>query len=351
MEIGSEFHNRSVNYSKNKYFKLSDYSRRYVLSGRTGLGLIAKEMKFILKNILMPDYCCGSMIAPFVHQGFTVSFYSVSDLNDVVLNDTAEAVLIMDYFGFVSEDTLAFAQRCKSNGKIIIVDATQTAFSHSKIYELADYIVASYRKWFDSLCAVVYSKRGFVQEESNHNYDRYTDTFRKASVLKEEYIKHSKGEKQEFLSLYATANQLLDSCYDIFTASDSEVDIVYRADSDFLIKRRRENAQLLMSAVKSMSGIYDISLIYNDMGDEDCPLFVPILVNEKKRAFIRKKMIEDNIYCPCHWPIDSRYPYKETLYSRKELSLICDQRYGAQEMSVQIESLARALEALDCVTV
>lgn len=46
--------------------------------------------------------------------------------------------------------------------KILIVDATQTAFSRLATYPLADYIFVSYRKWTDCLCAAVYAKKDFL---------------------------------------------------------------------------------------------------------------------------------------------------------------------------------------------
>ena len=82
MEIGSEFSTRSISFGENEYFQLSSYPKRYVLSGRTGLYLIAEELKTKFLNISLPDYCCGSMIAPFVKQGFHVSFYPAFDLNN-----------------------------------------------------------------------------------------------------------------------------------------------------------------------------------------------------------------------------------------------------------------------------
>lgn len=344
MEIGSEFHNNSVIYGKNGYSEICGYPKRYALSGRTALSLIAKELKPILHNIALPDYCCGSMIAPFVHQGLNVSFYSAFDSDNEAIIDMVDAVLVMDYFGFASADTVAFAQRCKNNGKVVIVDATQTAFTYSKAYELADYIVVSYRKWFDSLCAVVYSKNGFSKQEYTTKNHFYSDTWRQAAFLKERYIKLGGVEKQEFLTLFSTANKSLESDYDGFMANESEIEVMLNADSTSLRTKRRENANVLIDEVKKLAESYDVSLIYTQMKDEDCPLFVPILVDEKKRALIRSKLINEGIYCPCHWPVDSRYPYKDTIYHRRELSLICDQRYGAEEMRVQIAALTRAFE-------
>lgn len=345
MEIGSEFHANSVPRGTNTYIELANWSKRYVLSGRTGLHLIAEEIKPRVAHILLPDYCCGSMIAPFVSQGFRISFYSAFDLERVTVDDAADAVLIMDYFGFLSTKTSAFAKQLRELAKIVILDATQTAFSHSPAYAFADYIVVSYRKWFDSLCAAVYSRCGFATTERTAGHPLYVDTWRQAASLKAQYVKRGEGDKQQFLSLYAKANSFLDTQYRALSADDLEIDVAECADSAFVRDRRRTNAKILMDEVKRLEKRYDIRLMYSDMQDEDCPLFVPILVEEQKRADIRAELSKNHVYCPCHWPIDYRYPYQETCYHKGEISLICDQRYGDEEIQFQIMALRRALDA------
>lgn len=343
MEIGSEFSTHSIIFGKNEYFELSNYSKRYVLSGRTGLYLIAEELKTEFLNISLPDYCCGSMVAPFVEQGYHVSFYPAFDLNNAKIDESVQVVLIMDYFGFLSDQTLQFVSQCKKNGKIVIIDATQTAFSHSKTYELADYIVVSYRKWFDSLCAVVYSKNGFKVSGYNKEHPVYTKIWRNAANLKEEYLKDRGGDKEEFLTLFTKARHELDADYMNYNANVSEIEIMRNADSSFIREARRKNAKYLINEIKKISKISDVQLVFDAIEDEDCPLFVPILVNEDKRAIIRNELIINNIYCPIHWPIDQRYPYSNTFYHQRELSLICDQRYGLEEMRKQILILSKSL--------
>lgn len=345
VEIGSEFSTNSVICGKNDYFEISDYPRKMVLSGRTGLHLIAEEMRPEVSGVCLPDYCCGSMIAPFLAHGYRVSFYSAFELTGQSIE--APAVLIMDYFGFLSDETKEFARRCKAEGKIVIVDATQTAFSHSQTYDVADYIVISYRKWFDSLCAAVYSKNGFRGAESGEVNRPYLDTWRRAAEQKHRYLQWNYGEKQEFLDLFSMANQMLECDYAGYHADAAEVKFLRRADSSFIRDSRRRNAKYLMDEIKKLSETFDIQLMFKDLEDEDCPLFVPILLDESKRGEIRKKLIDNHIYCPAHWPVDRKQVFSETPYHQKELSLICDQRYGLEEMKKQISTLAQILVALD----
>ena len=343
MEIGSEFSEGSVFWGENKYLNIVDYPKRYVLSGRTGLHLIAEELKVEISNILLPNYCCSSMILPFYQQGFNISFYDSFNLDNIVLDKKIHAILIMDYFGFLSEATVRFAMKCKNEGKIIIIDATQSAFSYVKTYELADYLIISYRKWFDCLSAVVYSKNGFKSPSIVYENNFYNKTWRNAAKLKKQYLSNLTGSKLEYLELYKKANQNLSNDYIGYTANLNECEIIRRADSSIIRKIRRTNAQYLINEVIKLSDKFDIRLIFEHIGEEDCPLFVPILLNTDRRAAIKKVLIDNGIYCPIHWPIDINIPHVNTLYHKQELSLICDQRYDFLAMRKQIAILTQAL--------
>lgn len=346
MEIGSEFSANSAVAGRNAYGELNDWPRRFYLAGRSGLRLIAEELKDRASSICLPDYSCGSMVAPFVAEGFGASFYNACDLRaaaDAIVGSGAEVVLAMDYFGFLAEETVEFATRCKEAGKILVVDATQTAFSRAATYDLADYIVAGYRKWFDALCAVVYAKDGFRTPEPTKTNREYVETWRAAAELKARYLERSQGDKQTFLAMFADANRRLDDDYAGYAADFEETNAALGVDSDALRKTRRENAELLTREVRRLSAIFDVRLVFEALGDEDCPLFVPILLDEGKRDEVRRGLIEKNVYCPIHWPIDARYPYGDALYRKRELSLICDQRYGVEDMRCQIEVLEQAL--------
>lgn len=344
MEIGSENYTDSAKRGKNDYYNLVDCPKRYVLSGRTGLGLISQELKARAKSVFMPNYCCGSMIYPFVNEGFNIFFYDAFDLSNVIIDERVDAVLLMDYFGFLSSTTASFAKRCKEMGKIVIVDATQTAFSASSTYEVADYIVVSYRKWFDCLCGVVYSKDDFVTKEYEQENEAYYSLWRTAALLKRQFIKKGLGEKSKFLSLYSQANSLLDGEYRNFKANAQEVSYLASVDSNEIRRQRRTNASFLIEKINKLSKIYNVELLYSKIQLEDCPLFVPILVDEIKKDTIRKSLSNANIYCPAHWPIDRRYSFEETDYHKREISLICDQRYSAEDMELQIAVLIDALK-------
>ena len=322
MEIGSEFQSESYAEGKNEFICISNYSKRYVLSGRTALFLIAQELKNKgIFSIALPEYCCASMVKPFLELNFDIEFNDSNNVPD------SKAILVMDYFGFIKHETYNYVKKCKNKNKIIIVDATQTAFSKNRIYEISDYILISYRKWFDCLCAVVYSKSGFTIDEYTKENREYLKIWREAAKKKKEYLKGNLKEKKDYLELYNIANKLLELDYKEYKASKEEIDIFEKIDSKYIINKRKENARILINALKG-KGL----LMYNEINENDCPLHVPILVEYDEKNRLRKKLNENEIFCPCHWPMEENIPHKNTRYHEQELSLICDQRYDKKDM-------------------
>ncbi len=331
-EIGSEFYDGCFTLGENNYSTLIDAEKKYVLSGRTALAYIADELEAIgvEKSVCLPRYCCYSMIEPFERKGFTVEFYDVDEVYQI----KSKTVLVMDYFGFQNNDTYTFAQECKNLDKKIVVDATQTAFSKIKLYDLADYLVVSYRKWSDSLCAAVYSRNGFKTRFSSRNPKKYVDIWRKAAKKKRKYLCENKGSKSEFIKLYHYANNLLLNDYEGFTASDEEIKTMENIDSTALRTKRKENAQYILDNMEMQP---NCRLMFKLMSEEDCPLFVPILLDNETRNKVRVNLIENSVYCPIHWPVGEKYFNVLSSIHENELSLICDQRYGIQDMKRQIE--------------
>ena len=77
--------------------------------------------------------------------------------------------------------------------------------------------------------------------------------------------------------------------------------------------------------------------LFGEPGEGDVPLFVPVLVKDSLRDPLRRFLIGNQIYCPVHWPDAGTGGGKE-LYAG-ELSLLCDQRYGQEDMQRQINTI------------
>ena len=83
-------------------------------------------------------------------------------------------------------------------------------------------------------------------------------------------------------------------------------------------------------------------LIFPTLTEDDCPMFVPILVPEGKRNELRRYLIQRDIYCPVHWPVSPYHKLQkgpETDLYDNELSLVCDQRYTERDMLRMVEAI------------
>ena len=320
IEIGSEF------WEKASYVHPEKADNEvYLLSGRTALKFIIDDIcntrKF--RKVLIPSYCCESMMEPFIASGIDTQFYKVHvDSVDYPYENDADAVLLLDFFGYVNPENEKIACCEKQAGKIVIYDATHKLDGNPAVEVYADYSFCSYRKWFycNYAKAVKHSGAfGCSQLRANTHYIEFRD---RAAEKKEKYITGLTAEKEEFLTLFSLAEQMLDEDY----AGYSGESVIF--DINKIASKRRENALYLIEELKK---IPEIKLWRDTVQVDDVPMFVPILVDTLIRNDLRNTLIKENIYCPIHWPVSSYHVEYGELYDM-ELSLVCDQRYDIKDM-------------------
>lgn len=316
-EIGSEFWSVPTG-EENGLFPAET---KWFLSGRSALLAILKENRF--QTVLLPDWCCDSIIKPFLENQVEVAFYPALE---GIGNRQADAALVMDYFGYVRNvDTSGF------NG-VVIRDVTHSILS-LRDYHDADYYFGSFRKWagfYTGGFAWGFQKPVSYIEDNTE----YVSLRKEAMELKEQYIE-KKTDSKEYLSLFETAEELLETA-GVFPANERDVALAKRFDVSLVRAKRRSNAKILLDAFSDIA-------IFPEQNEEDCPLFVPVLV--KNRDALRKALIQQEIYCPVHWPVSPQHEISEQ--SRKfyenGLSLVCDQRYTKDDMYRIVETVKKFL--------
>lgn len=321
-EIGSEFWETNREGQERR----SEPNTVYLLSGRTALDFIIRDIKAMrtFSKVMLPSYCCDSMIEPFIHNGIEIQFYPVSENKISYPVNNAEAVLLIDYFGYVNPQNEEIARLGQQQGKIVIYDATHK-LNGTHIH--VDYSFCSYRKWTYCNFASVSKRCGTFNITSptvtNGQYIKKRD---EAAKLKAEYMAGRTKDKSRFLAMFAEAEELLDRDYFEYYGLPACI------ETDYIVKRRRENAEYLIDELKNVPGI---RLWKENLSQEDTPLFVPVFVENGKRDDLRKFLTQNNIYCPIHWPLTDKHGGFRELY-HEELSLICDQRYTPEDMDREI---------------
>ncbi|MCF0137043.1 MAG: hypothetical protein HUJ66_01625 [Oscillospiraceae bacterium] len=345
METGSEFWGLPLSEKENSFFP---GGLRYTLSGRTALDMIAADLRAErnAESIYMPAYCCDSMLEPFKRRGFKIRLYGVEpfprELHRRVFSDHGcDAILLLDYFGFASEETAVLARAEKLRGTAVILDCVQSAFSQTEAVKYADYSVYSFRKFFFS-CAGAAKKHcgAWCVPEANRQNGEYISGRRRAAELKAAYIEKGEGEKSGFLRLFGEAEELLDEDFEGYAAEEKSLEELRYADTELIVSRRRENAALLLKELRRLPAEL-IRPLYAEIGETDVPLFMPVLVKKELRQPLRQHLINNGVYCPVHWP--SELGGADRLYDG-ELSLVCDQRYGAEAMRREMTLIREFLE-------
>ncbi len=305
----------------------SAFREAYFLSGRTALDFIIKDIKKErpFRRVMLPSYCCDSMIEPFLANEVEPLFYTVEINRIDYPENEADGVLLLDYFGYMLPDNRVIAEAERARGKVVIYDATH------KIDSLnfpADYSFCSFRKWLFSNCAVAKKKKEEFSLQSPRKMNRhYIELRQRAASEKADYMANRTSLKESFLDLYAKAEACLEKDYAGYGAEP------FFPPVSALIEARRRNASFLLEQLKDIPAITPWKAALSPL---DAPLFVPILTEGRKRDALRKFLIENRIYCPIHWPITPLHKKIPSLY-HQELSLICDQRYTLEDMKRQID--------------
>lgn len=339
MEIGSEFwdiplqNREEINEGKETLF---------VLSGRTGLELAAQDLisERNIQSIYLPAYCCDSMIIPFMKAGLKIYYYDVQPSEEGVhrqlkADHGCDAVLLLDYFGFSQTETKDIAKHEHERGTAVILDRVQSQYSNNDTEKYADYTVTSWRKWFFS-CAAAVTKQGggWNVKPLMAPPVEYVSMRKEAAERKSAWLRTGCGSKQSFLDCFAGAEEYLERDFSDYAADSESKEALRHLDVPYLKQRRWENAEALYKELKNLDREY-IRPLFSEPCKGDVPLFVPVLVDPALRDPLRQWLIQNQVYCPVHWP-DARTGGGTALYEQ-ELSLLCDQRYSKEEMNYQMQ--------------
>jgi hypothetical protein len=318
-EIGSEFY--KVAPDSGTGIKLPR-SGTFVFSGRTAIEAVLYHLQDA-RSVLLPSYCCDSMIVPFKSVGLDVKFYNV-DWDDglkVEIKESADILVWCNYFGF--KNVIPHFEG------VIIEDITHSLLSDLPAHSQSDYLVCSLRKWEPINCG------GYCSVEAKGMEPPYEFIKEKAMAmkLKSEYLEDSRVEKKNrFLQMFSDSNKWLAKNYSGYLIDAYSLEYLQQADIEKQKIIRRKNAKLLYDGLgEKIQFMFPIE-------DMDCPLFVPVLLSNRDK--VREYLIKNDIYCPIHWP--KPVGCESNIYD-KELSLICDQRYGDADMERIVSTIKEIL--------
>lgn len=328
-EIGSEFWDVPL-VSQSNSVELFPQNTRFFLSGRSALSHIIEEIKthHCLRNVLLPSYCCHTMIEPFLSRGITVRFYEVyldengQFVQKIPVKHSFDAILLVSYFGYAASNMCL----TRPDG-VVIYDATHSIFSPVGVN--ADYVYGSLRKWAGFWTGgFAWSCKEPFQMEPPKEYDENYVSIRKTAMAeKARFLSGwSDSNKDRYLQMFSQAEEML-NCSANLRAAPEDKERLKRLDIGQIQTCRKQNAEVILSFVQPYA-------VFPTLLAEDCPLFVPVAFPKKIRDALRQHLISKDIYCPIHWPVSVLHQLTKRakqLYEM-ELSLVCDQRYDTSDM-------------------
>ena len=278
------------------------------------------------RKATLPSYCCDSMIEPFRKAGIGIEFYPVNHHGELQVtldaHSDADILLWCNYFGF--RNRMPEMGEYLNGGGVIIEDITHSLFSERPYHNQSNYLVASIRKWEPVNCGGFCSKVGGYLHQASlpEPPQEFVDLKLSAMEMKAEYLRgEMRDGKDRFLRMFADSNRWLAENYSGLGIDPWSREYLNHVDVDSQRRTRRANASVLYEALEGK-----VEFLFPE-DDMDCPLFVPVLI--KHRDEVRKRLTENGIYCPVHWPRPKGCV--SNLYER-ELSLVCDQRYNTKDM-------------------
>ena len=345
-EIGSEFwlERKVPEPVEGPLLPSKEEDKCYVLSGRTAIDLIIQDI-FVsrqVKKVYMPAWCCDSMIAPFSHRNIHVGFYDVrhtesTESTEIICHldgtDYTDIFYVTNYFGYENTLSVETVRRFKEQGAVILYDRTHSfLMGNDPCLTLADYSFASIRKWMGVIGGAVVDGVG----ECELKPCPYLGCKEKAMRMKKAFIEGDETvDKQAFLNLYTEFGHHLVKDYQNYAMDDLSYAVYKSVDAAAMRRKRRENARYLQENLKGVR-------FMDELTDQSVPLFVPVFFESKEqRDVVRKKLIEEQIYCPIHWPKPALVPvgFEANRIYDTELSLICDQRYDLADMERMVTQI------------
>lgn len=275
-------------------------------SGRTAIALVAQLYGFhVGDEILVPSYNCGTEIDAIISTGATPVPYRITrhlsiDQADLELRITSRtrAVYVTHYFGR-RHDLVLITAFCRQHGLKLIEDCAISLFSGQRSCDTnmqADAAIFSFPKWFavpDGGALVVKEDlKSFETKLKNSSFLRVVRQglpllksaamrSRRLGRILQPYARNRKHDKIPSCQVSAPSrpdmprHYYFDPHVHLRRMSRMTKGLLDRVQRDRLIEKRKRNWKQL---IEGISGIPGVQLLFNTLGDGECPPVLPVVV-------------------------------------------------------------------------
>lgn len=344
MELGSEFDldvTKLGAASDSVFEYLKEFHPIYTDSGRSALRLLSDRLRG--ETILIPDYICASVIHA-LPADCKIIYYPLDRLlrvdwkalKELICRHSARVLYLMHYFGTLQpQDCLARIAGFKETyGLTVIEDMTHALFTARQT--VGDYAVASLRKWFPIPDGGVLYSRKRQQMPDGPKKRKAASRKVEAMILKHLFLQGQLDCNAAYREIFAQEEQAFDRQTESFGLSDlAHFLLAHSSLASMCAQRQRNVAQL--SAGLSRLG-YEPAIAARP---SDVLLALPVYAARRDR--LRQQLIEQNVYCAVHWPLEHESCYEDTRWMGAHMiSLPVDQRYHTEEMAYLLKCLCES---------
>ena len=319
----------------------------WLRSGREALYLVALNLNPDKSQpiILMPAYCCHSMVDPFVNAGWRILYYQLYDdlkvdlqnLFALLMSKRPRAVLTMNFYGSASTRAAIDTIKTEFPECICIEDFSHCTFCISDIYnEQVDYYVTSIRKSV-GVCdgSVIISKASLDDSIVEDKETVFMASRRDCQKLKAKYTySQDAAQKNIFYTELRKQEGELDNFTGVHRISSTGKDMLKVLNGSMIRYARQQNMKHILNLVSGK--------VESIPGIEKClsgaPFSLPILV--KNRDEVQQNLAKRGVYAPVLWPICDEARAICSVSARmadEMLSIPIDQRYNYDD----IENIAK----------
>lgn len=286
--MGSSFHEISTELiSSVPNVSWNDYG--LYLSGRYAILdlVIYKKTYEGLTEIYMPSYYCHD-VTRLIESQIEVKFYECSPISiiDLSLFPRDATVILVEYMGNK-------VRTISDNSLKIIVDKTHNPLSEFSYSFMPEFQFGSLRKIFPTgeggfLFPKLYSSLKRISSVNNEGLK----SLKRAMHLKKVYLYGGNTDKKIFLKDFNAFEELLNNTTDIYSISEDTLAFLCSLDVDTIYNKKNKNLDFLYSFYEDTKSIKFFK--------NNC--YFSFFVSCKNFSFIRKQLINNNIYPIVLWP-------------------------------------------------
>lgn len=339
--IGGEYYFQAPEPSLNSLEKelTSLFSKlSYFSTGRDALFSLFSVLE--INQIWLPNFLCNSVWSSVRQTGKQIRFYEVNNslhgAHDWIANiQPNDAVLVIHFFGVPD---LALLKRLRQSNTLLISDITHMLFNAEGLSEVvkgSDFSIASLRKSGPFPDGAFCGSNGHLVPVASEPSRLDFWSLRAAAMLSRGYSAKLGFLDDENFLMFRQAEAALDNS----PAGKNRMSFLnarVMAATDFASQRTvvAENAAMLAARLERAC-----ELPANGYGISQ--YFICKFSNRRRRDAVRNALGAKCIYCPVHW--DTSFLPQPHKLSDELLSIPCDARYNAGDMSKIADNLIAAL--------